>query len=310
MRVASSPTTLPTVYRGRFAPSPTGPLHVGSVYTALASFLEARAARGLWFLRLDDLDPLRSRVPARDSILFLLDALGLHWDGAVLLQSQRLDAYQAALTHLSDSGLLYPCTCSRKHLEMSAVYPGTCRGNRPGAVSEPHALRIRVGEQGVILEDRLQGRVETCLQQTCGDFVVYRRDGVFGYHLATVVDDAYLGITDVLRGVDLLAVTPQQIYLRQMLRVPQPSHLHIPVLVDGEGFKLSKQTHAPAVSAASPSALLLSLLALLQQHPPPDLIRATPREILDWAIAHWNPERLSGIQQLAIPAACFSQESP
>ncbi len=297
----AEPATPPLTgrYRGRFAPSPSGSLHLGSLYTALASFLQARSAGGQWYLRIDDLDPLRTRPETIDRIQYTLDALGLQWDGAVLLQSQRFAAYQEALATLTERGWVYRCACSRKDLATTPVYPGTCRH---AAVSphHPHALRLIVGSDVIHVDDGLQGNHATRLDQTTGDFIIYRRDGVYAYHLATVLDDALLGITEVLRGVDLLAVTPEQVYLRHLLGLPQLPHVHIPVLVNPAGQKLSKQTYAPAVPTAEPSRLLIHLLNLLDQQPPTGLDEARPEVILAWAIAHWNPARLAGVRAITI----------
>lgn len=298
-------------YRGRFAPSPTGPLHLGSLYTALASFLQARSVQGTWFLRIDDLDPLRTRSTATNSIRYALDALGLHWDGPVLLQSQRLDAYAEALARLTEAGLIYPCTCTRKELGSATLYPGTCRsrGDVDLAMGS-HSLRIRVPTRAIVVADRLQGDSLTRLDQTTGDFIIYRRDGVFAYHLATVLDDDFLGITEILRGMDLLDVTPQQVYLRDVLALRQPSHAHIPILVDRHGIKLSKQTHAPEASTTQPAVLLTQLLILLNQNPPAELARETRQNVLDWAIHHWNPYALRGVRQVSPFSSDLSKDAP
>lgn len=287
-------------YRGRFAPSPTGPLHAGSLYTALASYLDARSRGGLWFLRVDDLDPLRTRADSTEQILRCLESLQLHWDGAVLYQSERLDTYQAALERLRRQGLIYPCTCSRRQLERHSRYPGTCRQAKPVS-PPPHALRIRVPDRTLSIADELQGLLAVRLDQTRGDFIVYRRDGVYAYHLATVLDDAHQGITHIVRGIDLLDVTPEQAYLRTVLQLSPPAHAHIPVLVDRQGQKLSKQSHAPAASTARPSHLLCRLLTLLKQNPPDDLIQETTETVLDWAIRHWDTAPLRGVTRTSLP---------
>ncbi|MGI9213301.1 MAG: tRNA glutamyl-Q(34) synthetase GluQRS [Methylococcaceae bacterium] len=286
-------------YKGRFAPSPTGPLHPGSLFTALASYLDARSAGGFWFVRIDDLDPLRSRSEMADRILHSLDALHLHWDGSVLYQSHRMDAYQAALDHLLETGLAYPCVCSRKDLAQHMIYPGTCRTIRSG-LQAPHAIRVRVTDTAWLIEDALQGPRTIRLDLSRGDFIIYRRDKVFAYHLATVMDDAQQGITHVLRGIDLLEVTAEQTYLRSVLQLAHPVHAHIPVLVDGQHQKLSKQTHAPEACVRQPSRLLIQLLGLLKQQPPTDLQQELPETILNWAIKNWNPTILSGLSQIAL----------
>lgn len=289
-------------YSGRFAPSPTGPLHAGSLYTALASYLDARSAGGHWLLRIDDLDPQRTVAGMADKIMRSLESLHLNWDGPVLYQSQRLHAYEDALNRLIDQGWVYSCSCSRKMLANHGVYPGTCRDKKPDTL-KPHALRINVPQTLLMVQDNLQGQREIYLDQTLGDFIVYRRDQVPAYHLATVVDDAYQGITHVVRGIDLLDLTPAQAYLRTRLQLPSPVHAHLPVLVDRHGQKLSKQSHAPEAATDRPALMLYHLLVLLKQAPPDGLHREIPAVILDWAIHHWNPAPLRGVSQVtpAVP---------
>lgn len=223
-------------------------------------------------------------------------------------QAGRTDSYRAALDRLLAANLVYPCLCSRKDLaqaggETSAAYPGFCRGRRLGQESGSHALRINTEGAQVAFQDRLQGPTEQDVQTEVGDFILYRRDGVYAYHLATVLDDAEQGITEVLRGQDLLASTPRQIYLQQRLGLPTPGYAHVPILVDRNGQKLSKQTFAPEAATRNPGALLFQLLALLKQNPPEELASAGPAEILDWAIPHWDISRLEGIDRIAIDPA-------
>jgi glutamyl-Q tRNA(Asp) synthetase len=294
-------------YRGRFAPSPTGPLHLGSLYTALASFLQARSQQGQWHLRIDDADPYRTDRDSVDRIFRALEALGLHWDGPILFQSRRLESYRAALDRLAGEGLVYPCTCSRKELAALAagrtrdpVYPGTCRNRQIAPRDTSHALRVRAENAGTAFRDRLQGPVEQDLERAVGDFVVYRRDRVYAYHLATVLDDAEQGITEIVRGVDLLDSTPRQILLRRYLGLAVPDYAHVPILVDRHGCKLSKQTRAPAVAADRPSATLFELLVLLNQNPPAELNSAPAADILAWAVANWDIDRLAAGGRIAI----------
>lgn len=287
-------------YRGRFAPSPTGPLHIGSLYTALASYLQAKAWGGAWLLRIDDLDPPRTVPGSADKIRRTLEALGLNWDGPARYQSQRGEAYRAALARLETDGLIYPCTCSRKDLDGHAVYPGFCRSRAPGSVRESHALRVVTAGARISFEDRVRGRVEQNLETEVGDFILYRRDHVFAYHLATVLDDAELGITDVLRGLDLLDSTPRQIYLQRRLGLPEPTYAHIPILVDSQGQKLSKQTFAPEAETRDPGGVLFRLLNLLNQHPPAELVAAPAPEILAWAVEHWDLGRLQGMDRIPV----------
>ncbi|QJD30898.1 tRNA glutamyl-Q(34) synthetase GluQRS [Methylococcus geothermalis] len=276
-------------YRGRFAPSPTGPLHLGSLYTALVGFCEARRRRGAWLVRIDDADRLRCRPIHADDILRTLEKHGLWWDENVLFQSHRDEIYRAALERLVSDGLVFPCTCPRRELAASGqVYPGNCRTRDRRPPAGEHALRLRVDEAVVGFDDRLQGRFEQDLGNEVGDFVVRRRDGIPAYHLATVIDDAEQGVTEVLRGVDLLDSTPRQILLQERLGLPRPDYCHIPVLTDRGGIKLSKQAGARAVDANTPSKNLWTLLTLLGFAPEPGLLGAQPAEILDWVVARWD----------------------
>jgi glutamyl-Q tRNA(Asp) synthetase len=296
-------TQLP--YRGRFAPSPTGPLHIGSLYTALASYLQAKSQQGEWLLRIDDIDPFRTDRSSIARILHILETLGLHWDGSILFQSERHEDYRAALDRLQADDWIYPCHCSRKELSLrlgdhpeASVYPGTCRHQPLERLGRPHALRMITQGAQISYEDRLQGRVEQDLEKVVGDFIVFRRDRVFAYHLATVLDDHAQGITEVVRGVDLLDSTPRQIFLRERLGLPIPHHAHVPILVNRAGCKLSKQTYAPAVRADHPAKTLFELLELLEQNPPQDLLQANVDEILNWAIEHWEFSRLGSIERI------------
>ena len=285
-------------YRGRFAPSPTGPLHFGSIVAAVGSFLEARTRGGEWLVRMEDLDPPRVVPGAADEILRALESCGMRWDGTIVRQSSRGDAYHAALHRLREKGLVYPCACSRRDIADSAaagiegpVYPGTCRaGLAPGRAAR--ALRADTRGAKVAFDDALQGPVAHDVEKDFGDFVLYRADDVYAYQLAVVVDDAEQGITDVVRGADLLASTPRQIYLQQRLGLPQLRYAHLPVAVDTAGEKLSKQTFAAPVDAARPQPALVSALEFLGQQPPRDLARTTVKELWDWALKNWNLERV------------------
>ena len=260
------------MYRGRFAPSPTGPLHFGSLVAAVASYLDARAHQGEWLVRMEDVDVPRTVAGAADTILRDLEHFGFRWDGPVMYQSQRTEAYRDALERLRVAGLVYPCGCSRKEIE-GERYPGTCaQGLPPGKVAR--AWRVRVSGE---------------LTETVGDFVLLRADGFFAYQLAVVVDDAAQGITDVVRGADLLDSTPRQIYLQGLLGYPTPRYMHVPVVLAADGQKLSKQTGAEALDRDKTPELLWAALAFLRQGPPNDLNRATVPEIWRWAVAHWNP---------------------
>ncbi len=242
---------------------------------AVASYLDARAQGGLWLVRMEDLDTDRNQSGAADSILRDLDAFGLHWDGEVAYQSRRLDLYRHALDQLQARGLVYPCTCSRKEIADSAVragdpkgqrYPGTCaNGCDPAKAARSYRVRVSRESSGeaICFVDRWQGQVCQNVAQEIGDFVVKRADGPFAYQLAVVVDDAAQGVTDVVRGADLLDATPRQIHLQRLLGYPTPRYLHIPVVVDSQGFKLSKQTGATAVNRDRAAAELARAIRFL-----------------------------------------------
>src|SRR3954469_20414140 len=282
------------MYTGRFAPSPTGPLHMGSLIAALASWLDARAAGGRWLVRMEDLDRPRVLPGADDAILDALSRLGLQWDGEVVYQSKRHDLYRRALERLRPD--TYWCSCSRREIADSSlglatdgapIYPGTCRHGTKG---DRRALRLRTNAETIIFEDRVQGRQEQVLERAVGDFVLYRADGLFAYQLAVVVDDADQGVTDVVRGADLLDSTPRQIYLQRLLGMPTPRYLHVPVAVDAGGEKLSKQTGAQAVDASM--ATLRNALRFLRQ---PEAAS------LGEAVRNWTPALISSRRALASP---------
>lgn len=279
-------------YRGRFAPSPTGPLHFGSLVAAMGSFLEAKSRGGEWRVRIEDLDPPRVAPGSADQILFTLEACGLTWDGEVVYQSRRSDAYHSALHALRQQGSLYPCGCSRREIADSAlagregwVYPGTCRRSLPAG----HAARaLRVRTDGVIeFRDAVQGPIRQRLADEVGDFVVYRADRIFSYQLAVVVDDAAQSITHVVRGADLLDSTPRQIHLQRLLGLPTPQYLHLPVAVNAAGEKLSKQTLAAPVDPNNPLPELLRALRFLGQNPPREIAQSGLGSFWNWALAHW-----------------------
>jgi glutamyl-Q tRNA(Asp) synthetase len=286
-------------YVGRFAPSPTGPLHLGSLVTALASFLDARAASGRWLVRMEDLDQARVVEGAAAHILETLTAFGLEWDGTVQYQSARAARYADALAQLTRQGLTFHCSCSRRELADIAGYPGTCRAApaRPG----PAAVRFRVAEGRVTFTDRVQGLQEFALAER-GDVVVQRRDGEFAYQLAVVVDDAAQGVTDVVRGADLMDSTPWQIALQQSLGLPTPRYAHVPLVTEPGGEKLAKSRRSVAILADDAAQYLVTALALLGQTPPRGLAGGSSREVLDWGIAHWDPGRLAGLASLPAPA--------
>jgi glutamyl-Q tRNA(Asp) synthetase len=302
--MAGSP---PAPYRGRFAPSPTGPLHFGSLVAALGSWADARAHSGEWLVRMEDLDPPREVPGAADEILRALAALGLEPDGPVLRQSTRGDAYRAALDSLRDRGALFACGCTRREIADSGlpgadgglVYPGTCRnGPPPGRAA--NALRVRVDDSGVAFDDALQGEVRQDIAREVGDFVLRRADGLFAYQLAVVVDDAAQGITDVVRGTDLIDSTPRQIFLQQLLGLRTPRYLHLPVATNAAGEKLSKQTGAPAIDRSHPAPALVAGLRFLGQAAPAALERAQARAVLEWAAANWDRARIPRRRAIAV----------
>ena len=287
---------MPERYRGRFAPSPTGPLHFGSLVAAVGSYLDARSQNGEWLLRIEDVDAPRTVPGAADGILRTLETLGFEWDGEVLVQSRRHDFYHAALVRLQLAGDVYPCTCSRSEIAgLSSVtsidggllYPGTCR-NGLAEGKAARAWRLRVADREIQFQDRIQGLSRQNLEREVGDFVLLRADGQYAYQLAVVVDDALQGVNAVVRGVDLLDSTARQMWLRQKLGLPTPSYAHLPVVVNAAGEKLSKQTKAAAVEAKQGSALLASALNFLGHTVPGGLNNAPVSEFWRWAISAWS----------------------
>jgi len=296
-----------SIYRGRFSPSPTGPLHFGSLVAAVGSYLDAKHHHGIWLVRMEDLDVPRCVPGAADDILHTLGIFGLQSDEPVLYQSQRTEAYKEALRRLQAIDAVYPCACTRKEIADSAlhgieghVYPSTCR-NGISQGREARAWRARTDQypspfplppSPIEFNDALQGRITQHLESEIGDFVVKRADGLFSYQLAVVVDDAFQGITHVVRGADLLASTPRQIYLQQLLELPTPAYMHLPVAVDAQGEKLSKQTLAQPVENNNAASTLFDALVFLHQQPPVKLGQNTVEQILEWAIANWQPDAL------------------
>lgn len=284
---------------GRFAPSPTGPLHFGSLLTAVGSYCLARQLGGRWLLRIEDLDTPRVVPGAADSILHTLDALALHWDGEVLYQSRRTSRYTEALAILERKGLIYGCACSRKEILASAphpgedgpIYPGLCRRGLP-AGRLPRAWRLRVPTLSVTLTDGVRGRQSQHLADEVGDFVVRRADGLFAYQLAVVVDDADSGVTQVVRGQDLLSSTPRQIYLQECLGFPHPEYIHLPLALAADGEKISKRHGAIAVDHSCGGVLVSSALQFLGQPLPAELTQAPPAEVLRWGVAHFDLNRV------------------
>jgi glutamyl-Q tRNA(Asp) synthetase len=285
-------------YRGRFAPSPTGPLHFGSLVAAVGSFLDARAHAGEWLVRIEDLDPPREVPGSAQSILDTLQAFGMVADGGIVYQSRRAAHYERALQQLETRDVCYPCACSRQEIRQIAasgshpgIYPGTCRNGLPTG-REPRVTRLRVPDLEIGFHDRLQGDIRQWLPTACGDFILRRADGLFAYQLAVVVDDALQGITHVVRGADLLDSTPRQILLQQWLGYPVPEYLHLPVAANERGEKLSKQTRAAPVDAKRAVPTLCEVMTFLGHVPPRRLHEATIDAFWQWAIACWQPARL------------------
>src|SRR5450759_2163852 len=296
----------PALYRGRFAPSPTGPLHFGSLVTAACIYLDAKYHQGKWLVRIEDLDTPRTIKGAADEILSTLEAYGLHWNEKMIYQSQRTAAYQDAFEQLQTQNQLYPCACSRREIADSAlhrgdelVYPGTCR-NGIAQGKTARAWRVRVNDTTINFTDRLQGNITQSLATEVGDFVVKRADELFAYQLAVVVDDAAQGITDVVRGADLLYSTSRQIYLQRLLGLYTPAYMHLPVAVNAQGEKLSKQTLAQTVERSNAVSTLFDALVFLRQKPPAELRVGTIEQTLAWAIANWQADALLNLSLIHI----------
>lgn len=275
------------VYTGRFAPSPTGPLHFGSLLAALASYLDARAHNGRWLIRIEDLDPPREIEGASASILRTLDKYGFEWDDEIVYQSQRLNRYQEILEQLTRQGDAYPCSCSRKEIikrSGNSLYDGYCRSHTPDPQRQ-QAIRSRC-DRDYSFRDRILGQQQ--FSSLRDDFVIFRRDGYFAYQLAVTIDDAEQQVSHIVRGSDLLDSTPKQISLQQQLGYPQPVYAHIPVATNPEGQKLSKQTYATALDSDAPQRQIVRALGFLNQAPPEELSMATIDETLLWGIKHWD----------------------
>jgi len=285
-------------YRGRFAPSPTGVLHFGSLIAAVGSYLEAKSHGGEWLVRIEDLDKPREVPAASYKILRSLEALGMEWDHEVIYQDQRKDIYEGVLTMLNRRGLIYPCTCTRKEISSSSIagisgqiYAGTCRNNvqnddRLGAV------RIKTNSNIIEFEDTLYGLINQNLQNETGDFVLRRSDKIYAYQLAVVVDDSEQGITNVVRGADLLDSTPRQIYLQKLLGYTTPTYMHLPVAVNSHGEKLSKQTKAAHLDVSNPVKQLIGAVNFLGQEPPTELVGESVMSFWKWAFINWNPRKI------------------
>jgi len=297
---------LPVPQVGRFAPSPTGPLHFGSMVAAVGSYLSARHGGGRWLLRIEDVDVPRSVPGAADGILRTLERFGFEWDGPVVWQSAQTPAYEEAFARLRSDGRVFGCACTRKEMADSMLardgtrrYPGTCRtGLPPGRAARAWRLRVEPGV--VAFDDAVQGHVEEDLAADVGDFVLLRADGLFAYQLAVVVDDAEAGVTEVVRGADLLDSTARQILLQRQLGYPTPAYAHLPVASNAAGEKLSKQTLARAVEGTDPAGVLVDALDFLGQGPPPGLAGSGLAAVWAWARQNWAMARVP--QQRVVPA--------
>jgi glutamyl-Q tRNA(Asp) synthetase len=279
---------------GRFAPSPTGPLHLGSLLAAVGSYLDARAADARWLVRIEDLDTPRVIPGCAADQLRMLEGFGFEWDGEVLYQSTRRQAYREALEYLGSLGRTFQCSCTRKELAAEVggegpAYPGTCR-ERPGKPG-PTSLRFRVDDSPIHFDDLFLGPQSFA---SPGDVVIERRDGIPTYQLAVVVDDAFQSVTRVMRGADLLASTPWQLELQHALGVPQPIYGHLPLVTEPDGGKLSKSRRALPLDLTSAPRLLTSTLTYLSQSPPAELADSSITEVWNWAFANWRPQALVG----------------
>ena len=297
-------------YIGRFAPSPTGSLHFGSLVSAIASYLDAHYHNGTWLVRMEDLDPPREHVGAADAILRCLEDYGLEWDGDAVYQSQRWDIYEDYLYRLRQQNLIYPCDCTRQDLQaMGGVYNGRCR-TRTVDTRKPHAQRLKLYDlpeqfsfpDELRFTDLIQGEQQQNLRTQAGDQILKRKDNLYAYQLAVVVDDIEQGITHIIRGSDLLEVSARQILLFELLDAPVPHYGHVTLASQANGQKLSKQNLAPALDSKNASANIWQALAFLQQNPPPELYGATPAELLAWAKIHWQRSAIKGLSAIYSPA--------
>ncbi len=296
-----------TAYRGRFAPSPTGPLHFGSLVAAVGSYLDARSQGGEWLIRIEDLDPPREIPGAAALILQTLENFELHWDGPVVYQSQRGAVYAEAIIQLQAQQCLFHCACSRREIADSAIagtegpiYPGTCRQGIP-ASRDPRALRVKVADRDLCFSDQLQGELKQNLAHDIGDFIVRRADGAYAYQLAVVVDDALQGITHVVRGSDLLLSTTRQIYLQEFLAYSTPEYLHLPIAVNSASEKLSKQTYAAPLNVQASRFLATAVLRFLGQSVPDTASDMTLSELWSSAAVNWDRQCLPAVRTRPAP---------
>lgn len=292
----------PASYVGRFAPSPTGPLHFGSLLAAVSSYLQAKCAGGKWLLRIEDIDPPREQVGADIEIIDALHAFGFEWDDGASYQNNFNARHEAIITDLLSSGVAYECSCSRRDLAdaergpLGAIYPGTCRQGRS---APDFAIRVQTNNDPIEFVDGLQGPQSQRLEAESGDFIIKRRDGLIAYHLAVVADDFAQGITEIVRGIDLIDSTPRHIHLQQILEFSTPTYIHIPVVTNRDGQKLSKLTGATAITADCAAPTLVAALDALYQAPPSPLANGNLENIWEWAIENWDISRLQSIESIA-----------
>lgn len=288
---------------GRFAPSPTGSLHFGSLISAVGSFLEAKSADGDWLLRIEDLDPPREVAGSAARIINDLRNLGMEPDGQVLYQSNRSQAYQVTVNRLLEAGLAYPCACTRKDLPPSGIYQGTCRNGIAGG-KEPRAIRFMVNNETCEFTDKVQGQLSDSPARSMGDFIIHRADGLYAYQLAVVVDDDFQGITQVVRGADLLESTHRQLCLQKALGLSSPAYMHLPLALSSDGRKLSKRVRADPVKHQDPAMAVAQALLFLGQQPPSDL---TLDPLWDWALENWNSDLIPRHKTILLTESCHSR---
>jgi len=275
-------------YIGRFAPSPTGSLHFGSLIAAVASYLDARANSGRWLVRMEDLDPPREPPDAAEQILSQLQQLGFRWDDDVLYQSTRLEIYGMVLQQLQDQGHCYCCDCTRSQIRaMGSVYNGSCRHRSTPPQSE-FAIRLKTESVTITIDDLVQGRYQQNIREQTGDFVICRKDKLFAYQLAVVIDDEFQGISHIIRGFDLIDSAPRQIYLQRLLHYQTPTYGHVPIIIDEQGKKLSKQQFAAPIDVENAAQLIHQCLMFLGQAPPESNKHTDSSSQLQWGIENWD----------------------
>jgi len=277
-------------YRGRFAPTPSGTLHFGSIVAALGSYLDAKSNNGKWLVRIDDIDRTRNKLNTNKIILKQLEQLGLIWDEPVVYQSQNIELYEAALKKLKELNYTFPCICSRQKVK-NQIYSGLCR-NKNNILNQKHSIRIKAENTQISIIDRLQGCYTQAINSEVGDFIIKRSDGYFAYHLATVVDDNEQKITDIVRGFDLLDSTPRQVFLQNKLKYNEPKYLHLPIAIDSTGRKISKTNKESPSILPSPAMVLVNALSFLGHCPPDEIKNANIKAILEWSIENWNADLL------------------